>query len=455
MNHSANRPAFYLYLSQLALVTSCLLALSTNVMGFQVDTKDSPKSEQKESDEDQGEKENDSDKDDEPDFLKIGSEAPALDLDYWPTDGNGLLPPVKKFESGKTYVLNFFQPDNAYSVSNLKSMVKLQSEYDDKPVQVVCICSADREKADEFFDSDVKDKDADADTYIDLLNSVSTAVDNVEDAEKSATAAYMARSGSLTAWSFIVGPTGKIEWLGRPTDVEKPLAKIVKGKWDRKKFAKTIEPQQKQLLRRLELDKLFAEWMVTIPREKRTSAEGLLEEFAAGAKDPDNKEFRIRIEAIRMQIMLQALADDADLEGLEEDLPEIIRTVTELSKDDATSALNDNAWKVYEMYEAGQVEKDSELMKAAKEMAEKSLSFSPDSGAVNDTVAHFVYLLDGDLDRAIKLQEYAIENSADTQMEELKDFLKFLKKEKATGKKKSLQKESENKESGGGDDSDF
>ena len=327
-------------------------------------------------------------------------------------------------------------------------MVKLQSKYTEKPVQVVCISSAGRDETDEFLDSDVKG-DKDADTYIDLLNPISTAVDS----EQTATRDYMARSGVLTAWTFIVGPTGKIEWLGRPTDAKEPLAKIVKGKWDRKAFAKTIEPQQEQLFSRLKIDRLFAEWMVEITKGERFNAEQLLKKFADGAKDPANKAFRIRIETTRMAVMMRGLVSGADVDGLEEDLPEVLRSVTELSNDDSNLGLNNSAWQVYEMYEAGIIEKDSELMKAAHEMAEKALKFRPKSGAVNDTVAHFVYLLDGDLDRAIELQELAIENSDDTEEGELEDFLKFLKKEQATGKKKSLQKQDKGGDTG--DDSDF
>ena len=452
MNHPANRPAYYLYVTQLVLALSCLLALSANVVGFQADEKDGPQTEQTEleQEEDSDDAKDEDKDDDKPDFLKIGSAAPALNLDYWPTDNNGLLPPVKKFESGKTYVLNFFQPDNDFSVGNLKSMVELQSKYADKPVQVVCICSSDRDEADEFLDSDVEgDKDSDAETQIDLLNPISTAVDS----EQTATVNYMARSGILTAWTFIVGPTGKIEWLGRPSQVDKPLAQIVKGKWDRKKFAKEIEPKQTQLIKRLEIDRLFAEWMGKITEGKRIDAKQVLEKLAEGAKDPANKQFRIRIESTRMALMLRAIAADAKIDGVEEDLPQVMRNVTELSENDSDMDLNNNAWTVYEMYEAGRIDKDSELMVAAQEMAEKALKFQPKSGAVNDTVAHFVYLLDGDLERAIKLQKLAIKNSEDTQLEELEKFLKFLKKEKATGEKKSLQKQDDEKESG--DDSDF
>ena len=417
-------------------------------MGFQADTKDKPKAEQKESDQKDDDNPKEETDEDEPDFLKIGSEAPALDLEYWPTDNNGLLPPVKKFESGKTYVLNFFLPESTFTVSHLKSMVELQNQYKDKSVQVVCISSSDRDKTDEFLDGEVEG-DKDADTYIDLLNPLSTAVDS----KRTATANYIARAGMLTASTFIVGPTGKVEWIGEPTDVKKPLAQIVKGKWDRKAFAKKIEQQQMQFFRRIKTDRLFSAWMGKLTAGKRISAQRLLEAFAEGSKDPETKAFRLRLQASRMSLMLRALAADLDVDDLEADLPAVMQSVMKLSKDDAESALNDGAWQVYELYEAGKVEKDSELMKVAYKMAEKALKFSPKSGAVNDTVAHFVYLLDGDIDRAIKLQKFAVDNSADTQLEDLEKFLKFLKKEKATGKKKSLQKNEDGEE--GGEESDF
>ena len=440
MNTSANHSVFHFYMTQLALALSCLLALSTNVMGFQDDDNEAPKTEQKE----------DSEKsdDDEPDFLKIGADAPALDIKYWPTDNNGLLPPVKKFESGKVYVLNFFQVEQEYSVSNLPRIAKLQEKYTDDPVQIVCISTSDREKTDEFLDgkfkSDEKSEDSDAETYFDLLSSVSSAVDNDD---RSATRNYMAKSGMLTAWTFVIGKTGKLEWMGTPTDVAEPLAKVVKGKWDRKAFAKEVDSEQTQRFRRAQSNKLFAEWMAEMSKGKRfTNAEELLEQLAEGAKDPANKKFRVRIEGTRMSFMLRALEQEADLENLEADLTEVMRSFTELSDNDLNSELNDSSWKVYEIYEAGLIEKDSELMKVAKVMAEKAYKFRPKSGAVNDTIAHFVYLIDGDLERAIKLQEFAVKNSGDA-VEELESFLKFLKKEQATGKKKSLQKQSKEGES--------
>ena len=126
-----------------------LLASTANVMGLQTDAKNPPSTKQQD-DNDEGQEEK------LPEFLKIGSPAPALDLDYWPTDNNGLLPPVKKFERNKVYVINFFLIDNEYSVRNLKPMVELQKKHADDGVQVICISSSDREKTDEFLDGKVK-----------------------------------------------------------------------------------------------------------------------------------------------------------------------------------------------------------------------------------------------------------------------------------------------------------
>ena len=254
----------------------------------------------------------------------------------------------------------------------------------------------------------------------------------------------MARSGFPTAWTFIVGKTGKLEWLGPPTEVAEPLAKVVKGKWDRKAFAKEIEPKQNQQIRRSKNEKLFAEWLKKVEKPEGVRGVEALKELLAllrkGAKDPSNKAFRVRIEYERMTLMMLLYTRQADVENLESDLMEAMESFTKLSQDDFNSELNNNAWAIYEVYETGRIEKDAEILKVAKRMAEKALKFRPKSGAVNDTMAHFAYLVDGDLDRAIKLQKIAIENSGDTQADELEAFLKFLKKEQATGKKKSLQK---------------
>jgi len=434
-------------MTQLVLATAWLLALNTNALGFQAnETEAAPSAtEQTETDDDDSE-------DKTPDFLKIGTPAPALELDYWTTDNNGLLPAVKKFEDGKIYVVNFFAIDNEYSVGKLKSMVALQKKYSDDPVQIICVSIGSRDETEEFLDKNIKGKDDQ--TYLDLLNPLSSAVDS----NRKTTANYMGRSGILTAWTFIVGKTGKLEWLGPPTEVADPLAKIVKGKWDRKAFVKEIEPKQNQLVRRAKANQLFAKWIVTANKKQAKDAskneafQELLKTLRDGVKDPANKDFRNRIEYARMSLMTRLYAAQVDIKDLESDLIESMQNFTKLSVDDLNSELNDSAWLIYEMYEAGRIEKDAEILKVAAVMAEKALKFRPKSGAVNDTVAHFAYLVDEDLDRAIKLQKLAVKNSDDAESDELEVFLNFLKKEQATGKKKSLQKKDDEETV---DESDF
>ena len=435
MNQSTTHSELHRYMTQLVLALVCLLALNTNAFGIQTDEKDpapSKTTEQK--------KDDDESEDEEPELLKIGGPAPALDLDYWPTDNNGLLPAVKKFESDKIYVVNFFAISNEYSVDKLDSMVELQKKYSDDPVQIICISIGDRDETEEFLDKEVKGKNKDDQTYLDLLNPVSSAVDS----NGKTVTNYIARSGLPTALTFIVGKTGKLEWLGPPTDVAEPLAKVVKGKWDRKAFAKEIEPKQNQQIRRAKNQRLFVKWFNKVEKPQGVTGieaiKELLTTLRKGAEDPSNKAFRVRIEYERMSLMMLLYKGRADVENLESDLMETMESFTKLSQDDLNSELNNNAWSVYEVYETGRIKKDAEILKVAKRMAEKALKFHPKSGAVNDTMAHFAYLLDGDLDRAIKLQKIAIENSGDTQADELEKFLKFLEKEQATGKKKSLQK---------------
>ena len=40
--------------------------------------------------------------------LGIGSQAPALDIEHWIQDGNGFFKPVKSFDEGKVYVVEFW-----------------------------------------------------------------------------------------------------------------------------------------------------------------------------------------------------------------------------------------------------------------------------------------------------------------------------------------------------------
>ena len=54
------------------------------------------------------------------------------------------------------------------------------------------------------------------------------------DPDRSVKRDYMTAAGeSGIPVAFLVGKTGKIEWIGRPVKIDKPLEQVVAGTWDR------------------------------------------------------------------------------------------------------------------------------------------------------------------------------------------------------------------------------
>jgi alkyl hydroperoxide reductase subunit AhpC len=381
--------------------------------------------------------------DDEPkfDFLKIGQKAPDVDAKYWLTDNNGLLPKFKKFESGSIYVIHFFITDNEYTTGELANLVKLQRKYENKNVQVVAVSFEDQESVEKFLDEDLPksikkdDEFKSLDTYYDLATSIST----VSDPDRSIWNDYQDRSGRTTFSAFIIGKKGEVEWIGAPTEVGKTLGEIVSGKWDRKKYAKALAQEQKKNIDQSLAANRFAKWQQSqFENREGLGFEDLKKILADGFKDPKNESFKFMIQRARLELLKLTM---------DSELPEVMMSYTDLVSDPTEgTALNNIAWEIYELYEAGRVQKNSEVMQAAMYMAEKAIKLEPNSGAINDTIAHFVYLLDGDLDKAIEYQKKALKNAEGGRTEDLQPFLDFLLKEKETGKKKSLQKNGEAEE---------
>ena len=90
--------------------------------------------------------------------------------------------------------------------------------------------------------------------------------------------------------------------------------------------------------------------------------------------------------------------------------------------------LNDVAWQVHE-YAKEAPDDSKSLVAAAVAASEKALESPQDNGYVWDTLAHLVQL-QGDLDRAIELQVKALEYPAGA-TPEMKEYLEQLRKEKA------------------------
>ena len=102
------------------------------------------------------------------------------------------------------------------------------------------------------------------------------------------------------------------------------------------------------------------------------------------------------------------------------------------SKEPDAMLLNQISWQIYEA--AARDDEFSEtVITAATAAAAKAVEIDPENGMILDTLAHLVYR-QGDLEKAIEIQTKAVENigeAAEAASEDMKAFLKQLKKEAA------------------------
>ena len=220
--------------------------------------------------------------------------------------------------------------------------------------------------------------------------------------------------------AFIVGKTGVVEWLGHPMEMDKPLEKVVAGEWDRDAFRAELE---KERARQKEMEKLQRKLIATIREVQGKLEDGENEEAIALLDELINNDelafAKSRLEMFRTETLIMDVGGEKGLAALQE--------FVETYKDEPM-ALNQIAWGIYEKHVKDKV--DDAILSAAVEAAELGVKGAPNDGAILDTLAHLLYE-SGDLDRAIEIQEKAVENAGEM-LEEIAPFLKQLQAEKAS-----------------------
>lgn len=344
------------------------------------------------------------------DVLKIGSKAPNLDIEHWFSDGNGKFSEVENFENGKVYVVEFWATWCGPCIASMPHLSELQTKYYDKGVQIISISDEDQETVEEFLDKTVRGEEDQ--TYAELTGKYCLTADPDESSHDD----YMkAANQNGIPSAFIVGKDGKIEWIGHPMAMDEPLEQIVAGEWDRVAYVKKKEAEEKAMA---DISKRARKAMRLMEEEETEEAmqimDSLIEDYA------DNPMVE-RLKGLRMEMAMSAGGKQA------------ADALTDFAKDiDNPMRLNEVAWFVVEMQMNGD-EVDEELVRAARDVAQKAVDAEPKNAAILDTLAHLVHM-SGDLDKAIKIQKEAVENAEGGMKSELEDYLEELEKELAKSK---------------------
>ncbi len=334
--------------------------------------------------------------------LKVGSKAPELKVSGWVKGKE-----VKKFESGKIYVVEFWATwcgPCRESIPHLTEMAK-----GNKDVTFIGIDSFER-PADNL--DAVKKFVADMGAKMDY----NVAVDG--------SAAFMAKNWMEASGSqgiptaFIVDKTGTVAWIGHPMEMEEPLAKVKAGNMDVK--AEADRREQEQRTAKVVQDHMAK--MTDLMQKGQTK--DAIKEFDAMFKEAPQLEKQLG--ATKFEMMAQV--GDPGTNDYAKYLFE------KVLGDDAIN-LNQVAWFMVDD-ETGFKGADLDL---ALKISLKSNELTKEKDASLMDTLGYVYFKKGDLDKAIEVQEKAVklaekDPKVDAQTrEELKDRLAKFKKAKGGG----------------------
>lgn len=304
--------------------------------------------------------------------LGIGDAAPAISVAKW-IKGE----PVVSFSPDKVYVVEFWATWCQPCLAGMPHIAKLQTEYGDKAT-FIGMTHEDELTISEFMTETARGSDK---TWSETLT-YTIACDDEEATNK----AYMEAAGQNgIPCAFVVGKSGKIEWIGHPMDIDGPLKQIVDGTWDSEKAradyliakeaeaaAEAAEPKIGAAMRSGDVDAALA------------ILNDLISRF------PANTEFPV----IRLSILLQ--------ENRNEEASKAATSLVEAVKDQPMG-LGQVAWML-----AIQENKDGIDLKVAHAAASRAVELTEEKNAQLLAALARVTFMQGNVAEAITIQKQAL-----------------------------------------------
>lgn len=325
--------------------------------------------------------------------LTLGSKAPKLDVKKF-VKGE----PVKGFEKGKTYVVEFWATWCGPCRATIPHLTKLQKQYKDVAFIGVAILEDDQDEVVKFVEEMAENMD-----YRVALDSVP---DDGDSDEGAMVKGWMEPSGQQgIPAAFIVNGEGLIAWIGHPGQIDDPLEKIVKGTWDLasevKKMKAAAADRKKMETAQLKLNKLYAEF------EDSGDSTELLKELDSVAKQiPDRA---VQFSLVKLQILSspKGNVDQALTVGNE------LLENEEIGEN--SDALNNIAWML--VMPEREKKADPKLLKFALKVALKADNLKKNQDpSIADTLAK-AYFDNGMLAKAVSTQERVVELIPGTELE--------------------------------------
>ncbi|MCA9061871.1 MAG: redoxin domain-containing protein [Planctomycetaceae bacterium] len=320
--------------------------------------------------------------------LILGDPAPAISIAEW-TKGT----PVEKFSPDTVYVVEFWATWCGPCRSSMPHMSQLQKEYGDK-VRFIGVSDEDAETVGKFMESEAQG----GKTWNEII-SYTIALDK----EEATNTAYMRAAGQGgIPTAFVVGRSGKVEWIGHPMGIDEPLQLIVEGKYD-------LAKARADFIAERERQKALQE---TIPKLQKALA---TEDYDTAIELADSLVKRFpdqpQLQGIKFQVVIRTGRRDAILAQANK--------MVEVFKDDGPM-LNQVAWIL-----ATGAPKEATDLDLALKIAQRSSEMQEGKDASTlDTIAR-IYFLQENLEEAVAWQERAVK--ADPGVEELRETLKEYK----------------------------
>lgn len=307
--------------------------------------------------------------------LKVGDAAPKLQVAKWVQGA-----PVKEFESGQTYIVEFWATWCGPCKVSIPHLNELHEKFKDKKLVVI---GQDVWERDENLVAPFVKKMGDKMTYRIAMD------DKSAETNGAMAVTWMKAAGQNgIPTAFIVNSEGKIAWIGHPMGLKDSLLEeILAGHYDLKKAAAEFEENAKRQAKEQELSRKLS---TSLRTKNWADAEAALEEMEKGLSEEQRQGYAM----VHFQINAGRKDYDAAYKAL--------RAYVEANKDEP-ALQNQIAWMI--VSQKGLEKRDLALAQAAAERACKATK--GEDAAILDTLAR-VQFMTGKHTEAIATQEKAV-----------------------------------------------